>query len=560
MKILLIYPPPIEKRVYYEEDIQAPPIGIYYVAAVLKENGHDVKIVSWQGEKDIKDMEAILEEEKPDIVGFSILNANRWSGIEIAQMIKKINPQISVVFGGPGATFLYEHLLKNFGVIDYIVMGEGEYTFMELARFIENEGKDPVYIRGIAYRQDGKIIRTKDREFISDLDALPIPAKYFTYRHVCSSRGCPWNCLFCGSPKFWRRRLRVRSPKNFVDEIELLYKKGVNFFYFSDDNLTIRKDRIIEICKEIIKRGLDISWYAISRVSYVDDDILYWMRMAGCIQISYGVESGSEKIRQILNKPLKRDEIENAFHLTRSYGILPRAYFIYGSPGEDWDAINETIELIHTIKPLSCLFYILDIFPGTELYERVKRVLNIDENIWLNKIEGIMYWELDPNLSKDLILEFGRSLRTEFYRALPSFVSSISLIEKPELYERHADFCSRLAMTFSHGDYSNIDLIPDKELVAERLYRMALMYAPEHRAYLGLGIILQRMQRFEESIELLKEGIKYFPDSEQLHICLGISYMNVSKIKEAIACFEKFPDSPQAREYLIECKNIIHQI
>ncbi len=558
MKIFLVYPPPIEKRVYYEEDIQAPPIGIYYIGAVLKENGYDVEIMNWHEGKSFDEIEAILEQERPDIVGFSILNANRWGGVEIAQMIKKISPQSHIVFGGPGATFLWKHLLKNFGVIDYIVMGEGEYTFMELVRSIEQQGKDPSTIKGIAYRQNGRIVRTRDREFISDLDTIPIPAKYFTYRHVCSSRGCPWNCLFCGSPRFWKRRLRVRSAKNFVDELELLYKRGINFFYFSDDNLTINKGRIIEICKEIIERGLDIYWYAISRVSYVDDEILYWMRMAGCIQISYGVESGSERIRQILNKPLKRDEIENAFHLTKSYGILARAYFIYGSPGEDQDTINETIELLHTIKPLSCLFYILDIFPGTELYERIKNVLDIDEDIWLNRIEGIMYWELDPNLSKELILKFGETLRTEFYRALPEFVSSLSLVEKRELYKRHADFCSRLAMTFSHGDYSNIDLIPDKDVVAEKLYRMALGYAHEHRAYLGLGAVLQRMKRFEESIELLKEGIRYFPDSDQLHICLGISYMNIGKPKEAMACFERFPDSAQAREYLAECKRIIH--
>ena len=558
MKILLIYPPPIEKRVYYEEDIQAPPIGMYCVAAVLKESGYDVKIKNCHDKEDPKEIEPLLVAENPAIIGFSILNANRLGAIEIAQLAKKINPNVRIVFGGAGATFLWEHLLKNFTVIDYIVLGEGEYTFPELLKSIQ-EDRNCGNIKGIAYRNGEKIIRTEPREFISDLDSLPIPAKYFQYRHVCSSRGCPWNCLFCGSPKFWGRRIRFRSPKNFVDELELLYKKGISFFYFSDDNLTIKKDRIIEICKEIINRGLDISWYAISRVSYVDDEILYWMRMAGCIQISYGVESGSEKIRKILNKPLKRNKIERAFHLTRSYGILPRGYFIYGCPGETWETINETIELIHSIKPLSCLFYILDIFPGTELYERIKQRLGIDEDIWLNKIEGIMYWELDSNLSEEMILEFGRRLRGEFYKALPDFVHSISLVNKKELYERHADFCSRLAMTFSHGDYSSIDLIPDKETVAEKLYRMALGFAPDHRAYLGLGIILQRQRRFEESIEVLKTGINDFPNSEELHICLGISYMNLSRIKEAMACFKKFPDSDQAKEYIRACEKIIYQ-
>ena len=361
-----------------------------------------------------------------------MLNANRLGAVEIANIAKRINPKVKVIFGGVGATFLYHHLLKNFDCIDYIVIGEGEYTFLELIRSLESNEKDLSKIKGIAYKRDVEIIKTEEREFISNLNELPTPSKYFKYRHLCSSRGCPWNCIFCGSPKLWKRRIRFRSPKNFVEEIELLYKKGVNLFYFADDNLTIDKKRTIEICRDILERGLDISWYAISRVNYIDEEILYWMRMAGCIQISYGVESGSEKIRRRLNKPLKKQDIVRAFDLTKRYGILPRAYFIYGCPGETWDTINETIDLIYEIKPLSCLFYILDIFPGTELYERIKMFLN--EDIWLNRIEGIMYWELDPHLDEQFILKAGERLRNAFYKGLPEFVDSICLLDNKELY------------------------------------------------------------------------------------------------------------------------------
>ncbi len=560
MKVLLIYSYPIEKRVYYEEDIQVPPIGIYYIGAILKDNGYNVDILNWYKEENIKHIEHILREKNPDIIGFSVLNANRWSSIEIAGIAKKINPYVKIVFGGPGATFLYKHILKNFPIIDYIVMGEGEYTFLELTQSIEMERKDLSHIKGIAFRKKDNIILTKKRELISDLDSLPIPAKYFTYQHVCSSRGCPWNCLFCGSPMFWGRKLRFRSPNNFVDELELLYKKGINFFYFCDDNLSIKKERIIEICKQILKRGLDISWYAISRVSYVDEEVLYWMRMAGCIQISYGIESGSKEIRKILNKPLSDKDIKNAFHLTKKYGILPRAYFIYGSPTETWHTIKETIALMHIIKPLSCVFYILDIFPGTELYERVKMALKLDEDIWLNKIEGIMYWELDPNLSETLILDFGKKLRESFYKNLSSFVESISLIDEKTLYQKHSDFCSRLGMTFSHGDYSKIEYISDKYSIAEKLFRMSLRYAPNHRAYLGLGAVLQFMKRFKESINILNKGLKHFPSSEQLYICLGINYMNIGEFKKAISCFKILSNSTEAKRYIEICRRNINDI
>ncbi len=558
MKVLLIYPYPIEKRVYYPEDIQVPPIGMYYIGALLVENGYEVEILNLCEERDPVVIEKLLKEKKPDIIGFSVLNANRLGAVEIANIAKRINPKVKVIFGGVGATFLYHHLLKNFDCIDYIVIGEGEYTFLELIRSLESNEKDLSKIKGIAYKRDDEIIKTEEREFISNLNELPIPSKYFKYRHLCSSRGCPWNCVFCGSPKLWKRRIRLRSPKNFVEEIELLYKKGVNLFYFADDNLTIDKKRTIEICRDILERGLNISWYAISRVNYIDEEILYWMRMAGCIQISYGVESGSEKIRRRLNKPLKKQDIVRAFDLTKRYGILPRAYFIYGCPGETWDTINETIDLIYEIKPLSCLFYILDIFPGTELYERIKMFLN--EDIWLNRIEGIMYWELDPHLDEQFILKAGERLRNAFYKGLPEFVDSICLVDNKELYSKHADFCSRLAMTFTHGDYSGIEAIPFKEQIAEKLYRMALKYAPNLRAYLGLGIMMQKKKEFEESVKLLKEGIQHFPQDEQLHICLGISYMNLGKIGEAISCFQKFPFSEQAKNYLLECKRLLNQI
>ncbi len=559
MKILLIYPYVIEQRIY-DEDIHAPPIGLYYVAALLKETGYDVEILNWHGvNKNSEIIYSTIREKRPDIIGFSILHANRWGAIEIAEIAKKINPESKIIFGGVGATFLWKHLLKNFSQIDFVVIGEGEYTLLNLVRQIEKEPDEISYkkIKGIAFRLDGQVVKNGDPEPIKDLDQLPIPAEYFEYNHVSSSRGCPWNCSFCGSPRFWGRRIRFRSPKNFVDELEHLYLKGVTFFYFSDDTFTINKERVIEICKDIVNRGLNIGWYAISRVTYVDDEILYWMRMAGCIQISYGVESGSEKIRRTLNKPLKADHIKRAFSATRKFGILPRAYFIYGSPGETWKTIQESIDLMKEIMPLSAIFYILDTFPGTELYERFQKLFNINDDIWMNKIEGIMYWEMDPQLSDQLILDFGKKLRTEFYSSLPGFVESITLTDKKEMYKRHADFCSRLGMTFSHGDYSAIETIEKKDKIAEGLYKKALKYHPDHRAYLGLGIVKQKNREFDDSAKILSEGLKHFPESGELSMCLGITYMNMGKFKDALSCFERCPDSPQVRKYSQECYHLM---
>lgn len=554
MKILLIYPNFIEERVH-EEDVRVVPIGLYYIGALLKEHSHDVEILNWHDiHKTPEKIEPVLNDKKPDLIGFSIVHANRWGGIDSARIAKRILPEVKIVFGGVGTTFLWKHLLRTCKQIDFAVLGEGEHSFLALIECIEKQDSGSIEgIKGIVYRKGEKLIKTDDAELINDLDALPMPSRYFEFQHLSSSRGCPANCTFCSSPKFWGRKVRFHSPEYFVTQIEMLYHKGITFFYISDDTFTLQKDRVIQICKKILEKNLKISWFAISRVNCVDEDMIFWMRKAGCIQISYGVESGSEKIRNVLNKNIRTDDIRNAFAVTARYGILSRAYFIYGSPGENWETIQETIDLIHEIKPLGIVFYILDMFPGTALYENFMRRTGLQDNIWEERIEDIMYFESDPALTKELILDFGRKLRTDYYQHLPQFADEITLIQRDDLRHEHADFLSRLGMTFSHGDYAPIEAIPGKDAVAGRLYERALAYAPDQRAFLGLGIIRQKQGRHGEAISLLSEALQKFPKNESIAICLGISFMNRGDYREALTQFQRFPDSREALHYANIC-------
>lgn len=554
MKILLVYPYCLEER-YYEENISAVPIGLYYLAALLIENQHDVEILNlYNLHKHPQTIEAILREKRPDVIGFSVFNANRWGALDVAKMAKQIDPNVKVVFGGVAATYLWEHFLTHFPQVDFIVLGEGEYSFLELIHSMEkNDLAELETIKGIALRQQGSVIKTEPAELIGDLDKLPIPAKYFSYQYVALTRGCPASCSFCGSPQFWRRKVRWHSADYFVDQLELLYQRGISFYYFSDDTFTLKKNLVIEICQKILTKGLNISWYAISRVDHIDEEILYWMRKAGCIQISYGVESGSEKIRKLLNKNISTEQINKAFSLTTSYSILARAYFIYGCPGESAETIKETIDLIKEIKPLSIIFYVLRLFPGTAMYRDFQQKMNFTDDVWLDRIEDIPYFHYDTDLPEEQVLKFGEDLRTSYYRALPSFVDVLDLKDEKELYPLHADFCSRLAMTFSHGDYAQIQAIAGKDSVAVKLYEKSLEYYPNHRAFLGLGIIKQKDRKYGESIAILSKAVSYFPDSEMLHMCLGISYMNKAKYDEAITLFSKFPNSAQAVENIANC-------
>ena len=559
MKILLIYPYCLESRIL-EDEISAPPIGIYYVGALLKENHYDVEVLNWHAiNQTPHKIKEILAEKKPAVIGFSVLHANRWGAIEIARLAKEIDPNVKVVFGGIGATFLWEHFLTHFKVVDYVVPGEGEYTFLALVKSLEAaDGRTSRSIPGLAFRDGNSAVSNAPAEFIPALDLLPNPARYFVYQHVVSSRGCLGKCTFCGSPQFWGNRVRFHSPQYFVDQLEMLNKKGVNFFYVSDDTFTLKKDHVIQICRLIIERRLNITWAAISRVDVLDEDMLFYMRLAGCVQISFGVESGCDEIRnKILSKRIQTGHIKKAFESTTRHGILPRAYFIYGSPGETWDTIGQTLALIREIRPLSAIFYILDIFPGTALYNDFLKRTGQSDDLWLQQIEDIMYFETDPNLSQDTILAFGRELRSEFHKLLPAFVDAIQLREDKILLPLHADFLSRLAMTFSHGDYAAIDRIEGKEKTAETLFTRALTYAPDHRAFLGLGIINQKNRATDESIRILQQGLSHYPESQHLNMCQGINFMNKAKFDRALACFEKVPQGQGAEPYIAQCRNAL---
>jgi radical SAM superfamily enzyme YgiQ (UPF0313 family) len=531
-------------------------MGIYYVAAVLKEHGHVVEVLNWHDrEISPESIATALWEKKPRVIGLSILHANRWGGIEIARIAKRVDPGVTIVFGGVGATQLWEHFLRHVPEVDFVVRGEGEYTLLKLVDRLEGrEAVDWVSIPGIAFRQDGRPSRTAAAEFIRDLDALPPPAREFDFAHVSLTRGCVSDCRFCGSPDFWKRRVRSHSADYFVEQLTALRQRGRRFFFVSDDTFTLNRRRVIGVCRLILQRKLDISWAAISRVDAVDEEVLAWMRKAGCIQISYGVESGSPEIRRRLNKRINEQQIRKAFRLTQRYGIMARAYFIYGCPGETRETIQETLDLMLDIQPLGAVFYILDLFPGTALYEDVKRCGRLSDDIWLRRVEDIMYFETDPDLSAELILEFGRRLRESFYRNLPAFVEALDLIDEREFHPLHADFLSRLALTFDQGDYARIDAIANKPQIAHALYRRALSYHPDARAYLGLGILDQKAGRYGESVARLEEGLAHFPDDEQLLICLAVSQMNLGRFQEALAALARCPNHLHGRRLAEACR------
>jgi radical SAM superfamily enzyme YgiQ (UPF0313 family) len=559
MKIALVYPYFIDPRLDPRE-IAVPPIGIYYVGALLRANGHAVEVFNWHDRSGRPaDLARELAAWGPQVVGFSVLHANRWGALEIAAEVRRTLPRATVVFGGIGASMLWHHLLAHFPQLDAVVVGEGERTFLSLVQALAQEGRLPLDLPGVALRRGGKPVFNGAAAPIRRLDDLPDPARYFSFQHLVMTRGCPGRCTFCGSPRFWGRRVRFHSVAYIAEQIQRLYDQGQRYFFFSDDTFTLSRRRVIALCREILDRGLAITWQAISKVDTVDAETLAWMRRAGCIQISYGVESGSDEIRMLLCKDIHRDQVCRAFALTVGAGILARAYFIYGSPGESAATIQATLDLMEEIQPLGAVFYILDIFPGTALYEDFKRRTGAGDDIWLERREDIPYFETDPALDAGQILAFGRTLRRGFHRRLPVYARGVQLSDDPVLRPLQADFLSRLALTFHQGDYARNEDIQDAEATAEALYRRALALAPDARAYLGLGQLLQHRRDTAASIEVLEAGLKHFPRDGSVGLCLAISRMNAGDFRRALDLLASLEDDARIRHFADICRKALKE-
>jgi len=532
MNIALIYPFFSLDRVHIE-NIEAPPIGLHYLGALLMEQGHEVELLNWY---DIKNTPHIIQEAlltlKPDLVGFSIFHANRWGGIQLAKIFKEHFPGIPIVFGGIGATFLDDHLLRNFPWIDIIVRGEGEITFPTLIRRIEDQ-KSFDNLPGLTFRSGNTIQRNIDAQLVEDLDSLPMPAVHYTFYHLALSRGCPGKCTFCGSPKFWGPKVRFHSADYFVDQLEILCKKGHRFFHFSDDTFTLRKKLVLKICALIVEKKLDITWAAISRVDCIDQEMLKAMRMAGCIQISFGVENGSERIRDELGKKFSEEQIRRAFTLTVSYGILARAYIIYGCPGESPETVKDTIRLLRDIRPLVTIFHVLSVFPGTFLYDVFKSQTGATEDIWLSYEEDLFLFEIDKRLSAEMVSHFGESLKHALNESIPDFFHSLELVDDKELFPFHASFLSRLALTLDRGDYPHV--LPEgvAQDIARELYYKALEYAPDARAYWGLGLLAHTEGDDRKAEAILQEGMQMFPEDVNLVRVLNNTLIRQGKEEEA---------------------------
>lgn len=395
MKVLLISQPDT-----YPQKPDFPPIGLAILGAVARAGGHEVLLI----DAALSTITEIAERSRrfgPDVVGVSCWTIGRAMVWALCEALKREIPRAFLVVGGPHATLFPGHIFKKTHA-SAVVIGEGEETFKELLGAVQS-GRDLSAVSGLALRgRDGGVSLSPKRAPIVDMDAIPFPLydgfegfKFSNYwgeaplprptASVISSRGCVFDCTYCGSTEFWGRKWRYRSAANILDELYwLITKMGVKSVYFYDDNFPVNKKRLIDICEGMLSRGINIKWSCCSHVKMLDKGSLEAMKKSGCVKINFGVESGSEKILKSINKQQTAADIEKAFALVHEAGITPRAYLMVGNPGETEETIDQTIELVGKINPGSSIgATLLWLLPGTAVYRDAVKKGYIDDNFWL---------------------------------------------------------------------------------------------------------------------------------------------------------------------------------
>jgi radical SAM superfamily enzyme YgiQ (UPF0313 family) len=432
IKIALINPP-------QRTDFPQPPLGLAYIAATLEKVGNKVEIIDSAALKlDADETIKRVIDNGFEFVGITVMTPTIGSAMEVARKIKEKNKSIFVFMGGAHVTALPEKTLEIFPEIDAIVIGEGEITTPILIKSIE-KNKSLKDVLGIAYRKNGKIIVNPPRSVIKNLDELPLPAyhllpinkyrpypphgKKLPYMAIMTSRGCPFRCTFCSKPVHGKL-YRAKSPKAIIDEIKYIKENfKIKEILFYDDSFTLDRNRIIELCDEMIKNNIYIPWSCETRVNLVDKELLSKMKSAGCYIISYGVESGNQEILNTIKKDITIEQIRNAFKLTREAGISIVSYFMLGCPGDTERTMKQTIEFAKELDANFAQFSICTPFPGTEIADLIDKKDEIDWNKLTyvsNRSESIPF-VLSKNLNEEQLKKYYNEAYKEFYLR-PSFV------------------------------------------------------------------------------------------------------------------------------------------
>jgi radical SAM superfamily enzyme YgiQ (UPF0313 family) len=400
---------------HYISRSKYPPLSLINLAAFAEQNKFNVEICDAAVLKlTEKEILAVIKEKKPKCIGLTFVSCQYTNTLVLGFLIKKYFPEILLIAGGIHPNTLPESTLREMSFIDFIILGEGENTFIEILQCLRNQDRSKIEnILGICFLKSGNFIKNQPRPLIPDLNILPMPAWHkipisnydvsqpsLRYKRqqgkaltISSSRGCPYQCIFCASHGVLGNSYRYRSFYKVVDELEFLVNKfNVRYFFFVDEVLFQNREHVLGLANEIIKRGLDIQWAGSSRVNApgIDEAVLKTVLKAGCVRIDFGVESGSSKILKEIRKNISIDEIKNAHKKTHECGLATTTLMMVGHPSESLDDVRDSIRLIAFIDSEYPEFGPATPFPGTALHDIAKKNGWIRSYYWSDYIIG--YW------------------------------------------------------------------------------------------------------------------------------------------------------------------------
>ena len=402
-KIVLVIP----NSIWMNKD-HLPSIGIGYLAACLEKEKYEVMILDCEAES-LNEIEAAewIERTKPHAVGVTATSHSRFWTISLIREIKK-RIDVLIIAGGIHFSLTAQDAMRNIRELDVVVKGEGETTTIEFLNTFFSGG-DLAHIKGIVFRSnDGNILETPTRQFQTNLNSLPDPAwhlfnmnKYNAILEGCksgektiglmSSRGCPFNCIFCSNKAFWKQKLRFLEPDRFVNQLIKLNKEyGFFNFDFWDDTFTANKNHVYDICSRLLATDFSMNIYFRSRVETVDKDLLTMLKKVGGFAIGYGIESGSQRILDRISKNIKVEQAINTVKQSIDMGFLVKAFFMTSLPGETIEDVEKTYKMVDKLKKYGRdrirISYGIPtlIYPGTDLEELAKTNGALDRNFSWN--------------------------------------------------------------------------------------------------------------------------------------------------------------------------------
>jgi radical SAM superfamily enzyme YgiQ (UPF0313 family) len=379
------------------------PLSLAYLGGYLEERGIGYDIID-PVVMGLSREEVVRRSKDYDYVGFTSFTHTREVCLGMAKEIKSIDSEANIILGGPHASCLDTQILEHSKDVDIVVRGEGEKPLSMIC-----EGESLEKIPGVTYRQGERIKRNPESKPIANLDEMPFPAYHkfpigdyipfhegqkeleeLTHVAVTTSRGCPFRCVFCASASRFRHMWRSLSPSRVGELVQQLYDRfGVRYFRFFDDNFTVNKKRVMQICKEMIDRGLDITFRIEARVDSLTDEMLSSLKKAGCHLMEIGIESGSDRILKNLNKKTTVSQVKDAISLARKHGITTKGFLMVSLPGETIGDLVRTLKI--SLLPDFTSVGVLTLLPGAPLTERLKSEGMFDDSIWFRRSGDILH-------------------------------------------------------------------------------------------------------------------------------------------------------------------------